>query len=372
MSFKKANSQYLFLVAIIVLIVSCTESRESKDLFADIPIFTPSKIKQFEKIDSVYFSYLGIDSFPTKEGGFILSVWDPGMLVKTGPQWNSISAETKKGRGPGEFLSIGRPTMGEDRLYVYDQYQTKIVVLERSDLSLAEELVIEPYQDFRGSRVYPAFSNGILPLVLGQSQMIIEKMGQQLLIQFDPENEEYGKSIPLKGIAYAPLDDLKDGRSGSAIQVPFSEDQLIAPIPESKTLLLYDTRTDLIAEINAALDTVRAISVNLPTENVSDTAKSKIMKEYDLSEQDWKYVESYIPEVKAKAADMIYFDHNIWLKSNVEAEGSNVWLVLNMTGEIVYRVHLPKNSYLTHVSNHHLGVRLDEVNFALYENPLAD
>jgi hypothetical protein len=153
--------------------------------------------------------------------------------------------------------------------------------------------------------------------------------------------------------------------------VPYSDDQLIATIPQNKTLLLYDTRTDLIAEIDANFDTLRIIDINLPSELLSEEEKGRIKTERELNEDEWKQVEPYLPERKAKAADMIYADDRIWLKTTIAAEG-DVWVVMNMEGEIEYKVNLPSNSYLTHVSEFHLGVRLDEINFALYENPIIE
>ena len=40
---------------------------------------------------------------------------------------------------------------------------------------------------------------------------------------------------------------------------------------------------------------------------------------------------------------------------------------MNQDGEVEKVVNLPKNTYLTHISEHHLGVRLDDSTFGLYE-----
>jgi hypothetical protein len=361
-------------MVVIVGFVSCTESRNHKKAqsLQDLEELVPKQLTTFDHIDSLYYSYLGISSIGTKSGDFIVSIFDPAMLARINAEATQVSYTTHNGRGPGEVLDVGLPTSGEDLIYVYDQSQSKILVLKKEDLSLVQEMVPEPYQEFSISRVYPAFSNGMLPLVLGQSQLIIDKMGEKRLILFDPRSNKYGQSIPLQGVAYAPLGNLINGRSGSAIRVPYTDNQLIAPVPENKTLLLYDTRTDVIAEIDANFDTLRTISVNLPTEKITENEKDRFKKEQDLSQQDWKNVEPYFPEVKAKAADMIYFNNTIWLKSNMEAEGADVWLILNMDGEIEYKVHLPGNSFLTHVASHNLGVRLDDTHFALYQNPLTN
>lgn len=252
MSFDIVRTKFLFLLVCIIGFVSCTESRNHKlsKSFQDLEVLVPKQLTKFDHIDSLYYSYLGISSFGTEEGVFTLAIFDPAMLVKINAKATAEMYKTKNGKGPGKLLDVGIPTSGSNQIYIYDQFQSKIVVLHSDDLSLVQEMVPDPYQEYRIDRVYPAFSNGILPLVLDQSQLIIDKMREQLLIQFDPESDEYGNSISMQGIAYAPLGDLVDGRSGSATQVPFSDNQLIAPIPENKTLLLFDTRTVVMGHVN--------------------------------------------------------------------------------------------------------------------------
>lgn len=359
---------------LIFLVFACTES-ETQDERAsqnveDLEVLIPEKIREFDHIDTLYYSFIGLDSFASDDG-FILSVWGPAFLVKTNREGSEIIAKTVEGRGPGELQDIGTPTTGKDKIYVYDQFQTKIVILDRTDLTLIKEILPDSYQGHRISKVYPTFEGESVFLELSHSRVEIDKKENKLLTRFNSESGVYEETIRIKGKPYAPMSELINGIASSSMMVPFSDNQFIVPVPEKKTILLYDTRTDVIAEINASFDTLRAIEIDLPTEVVSSTEKDSIRAEFEALSANWADVEPYIPEVKAKADAMHYNNNRIWLKSNLSGEG-DTWFILNMEGDVINLVQLPGNTYLTHVSEHHLGVRLDDVTFALYENPIGE
>jgi hypothetical protein len=60
---------------------------------------------------------------------------------------------------------------------------------------------------------------------------------------------------------------------------------------------------------------------------------------------------------------------NFWLQLNYYSDTLQ-WLVMDREGNPQRIVHLPHESILTHVSDDHLGVRLNDITFAVYENPL--
>jgi hypothetical protein len=78
-------------------------------------------------------------------------------------------------------------------------------------------------------------------------------------------------------------------------------------------------------------------------------------------------MEPLLPEYKAIADDLIIDEqHNFWLKLNHRSEYQK-WLILSESGDKLAIVHLPKDGMLTHVSDQHLGYRLDDHKFALLE-----
>jgi hypothetical protein len=76
-----------------------------------------------------------------------------------------------------------------------------------------------------------------------------------------------------------------------------------------------------------------------------------------------------LPENKA-LADQMMVDQNkiIWLKLN-HTSTYQQWLTISAQGNLLQVIQLPKNSMLTHISENHLGVRLDNATFALFEYP---
>lgn len=365
------------LFAIVtVLVCACAEPELQGEVTAnkveDIEVFVPEKIMEFDHIDTLYYSFIGLNSFATDDGGLILPVWGLATLVKTNKEATEVLALTKQGRGPGELLDVGVPTMGENEIYVYDQVQQKAVLFDRTDLSLVKEFLVGPYQEYRINRVYPSFEEESVLIWLNNSLHNMDRITENLLIKFNSKSGEYGKSIAVKGQPQAPLGEVGNGTATMGMRAPFSDNSFIVSIPERKTLLLYDTRTNLIAEINASFDTLQTIPVELPRQEVSSAEKDSIKAEVDaLAFADWGTVEPYIPTIKAPADDMLYHNNEIWLKSNFRGNHQK-WMVIDMEGRLIKEVKLPKGSRIMHISEEHLGVRINEVTFALYENPVGD
>jgi hypothetical protein len=371
-------SYTIILSVLVLMMISCgesetgqsTENSEPAKSYEDFEAHFPTSIQQFDHIDTLYYSFIGLNTFATDDGGLILPVWGPSTIVRTNMEGTEVLAKTSQGRGPGELLDVGVPSVGENEIFVHDRNQQKIVVYNREDLSLIEEFIVTAYPEYQVRYVYSAFEDGNVFLELSNANLELDKMEDKLLIRYNGTDETYGELIHIKGRPHVPLVEVVNGRASMIREVPFSDNQFITPVPERKTLLLYDTRTDVIAEINADFDTLRTIAVDLPTEEISSDERTEFKAEIDVfPSADWSLISESLPDAKAPADAMLYNNDQIWLKSNLRGE-SDIWFVLNMDGEMVDVVHLPKGSFLTHVSEHHLGIRLDETNFALYENPI--
>ncbi|MEP1305639.1 MAG: hypothetical protein ABJK11_07355 [Balneola sp.] len=354
-----------------LLLISCS-IEETKNQVIDlskVETIIPKELIRFDKVDSLYFGYVGINSFAFDDGSFVLPVWDPTSFVKISEDGGKVLAKTLKGRGPGELLDIGTPTWdGEDQVYVYDQFQKKIV-LYNTDLNLVREFVVKLDNGWRAIRIFPELQEGKYVVEGGPRSFKVAEMDKKRVYVYDLNSEETERKLDLYSHPYIPLGDLINGGSGSAMQLPFGNDQFIVYKPDSKTLLLFDTRTDLIAEININFDTLRTIPVNIPKEELTASEiddMEKIEKKDGMRNSDWLRIEEALPEFKAQAKDMIYHKQKIWLKTHLKSDYDK-WLVINMKGEIVKVVNLPKNSFLTHVSEHHLGIRLDDSTFGLFE-----
>ena len=63
---------------------------------------------------------------------------------------------------------------------------------------------------------------------------------------------------------------------------------------------------------------------------------------------------------------IINLGRNIWGNLN-SVSGFDQWLAVSLRGEQLSIVNFPKDSMLTHISENHLGVRLDDITFALFE-----
>lgn len=360
------------LIAGLSLCILClggcsnTEQNKEQGLPSDLKQLYPQQLTKFDKVDSLYFSYLGINAFLAEDNNIILAVWDPAMLLKTDFEGNTIIAKTDAGNGPGEIIDSGVPSMdAEGNFYVYDQRQSKIVIYDEN-LETLNEGLIKAKDGFRVSQIHSPFKNGGLLIELKKSGLAFIDNQSKVLNIYDVETGVFGDTIEIFSKPYAAVGDLLQYGASSAVQVPFSDDQLVVYKPESNTFFLFDTRTDVIAEIDSKFDTLKTITVNLPQEKVSQEELDELKRmDETLTSKDWEGIKTRMPELKAKADIMHYYKEEIWLKSNLKSEYDK-WLVLDMNGEIKHAVNLPKNTFLTFVSETHLGVRLSDTEFSIF------
>ncbi len=356
------------LLLCMLCLIGCSKTEQNKGLVQgnDFKNLYPEQVSQIDQVDSLYFSFLGDNAFIAKDGSIILPVWDPAMLLKTKLEGSTVIAKTIKGKGPGETIDIGTPAMDDEgNLYVYDQMQSKVIHYN-SSLEALGEVIVRPAEGYRVSQIHASFKNGKLLFEMKKSGLAFIDDQSKKLSLYDFETGEFEEELKVYSKPYEPIGDLLKTGFGMAIDIPFSNDQLVAYKPENKTFLLFDTRTNIIAEIDSKFDTLNVIKVNLPQEEMSkDEFETLKEKNEILTSKDWEGVKARIPELKAKASAMLYSNNEIWLKSNLLKE-YDYWLVLDLDGNIKHAVNLPKDSGLSFVSGTYLGVRLDDSTFAIY------
>ncbi|WP_421774140.1 6-bladed beta-propeller [Gracilimonas sp.] len=329
----------------------------------DVLTFTPEERLKIDHTGDRYFDHLGYQSVVLKNERIVLPDRGTSNILVINKNGEFQSA-VEKGRGPGEILDAYNFTKTKDGgIFTFDQKNDKILEFD-SQLNLVQELIPPPFEntsiryvyDLNETLVFELTSFGFL------DNPDLEK--KKIFVQYFPSSEEYGKRWSVKDKPYAIL--RVDGRAVGAGQVPFTYDQLTAYNPENNSLFIFGTNTNKITEIDAEYDTLSVVKVSLPVEPVNQ-AELDSLKGDNRSEQ-WKTMKELVPEVKSPADKMMYYDGEFWLKSNLR--GNHIkWFVLNRNGEVLRVVQLPKESILMHVSEEHLGVRLDDVTFALYENP---
>lgn len=359
---KKFKQQFSGKTAILILatilVSSCQSKSDNSEIsLENIPAFTPKELISFDQVGDFYFSHLGYSSAVLENGDILIPERNNSALVVVDSEGN-LKKKIREGRGPGEVLDAYNFVQDSDKnIYVYDQGNKKLIEYD-SEANFSNQLIPKQNRSFSIQRAYlMPDSTFIFELFSFAFLMDKNKDHEVILAQFDPVTNSYGEEIVLKDQPYARLE-------LGATEVPYTHSQLLAYHPEHKSLLTFDTRTNIIAEIDANFDTLSAVELNLPKEKLSRAELDTIRNQQ--GENRWKYIEPLLPEYKSVAQEMMYFNDRIWLKSNLRGNFIK-WLVLNMNGDIEQIVHLPQESMLTHISEHHLGLRLDDVTFALYE-----
>ncbi len=357
----------LSFCSLAVILSSCNEpsKQTSAPDIDDFLSFTPKVIQSIDHTGELYFSHLGYESVVLNNGNIVFADRQIPTIVVINEK-GELQKEVPSGRGPGEILDAYYFTKGADgSIYTYDQDNDKIIIFDEY-FNLDKEIIPPKYKSSSLLNVYRGKSDQLFFEMASHDYFEdLEKEKVNVLVQYDVESERFLNEFTIRAQPYARL--ILDGQVRGAAKVPYATGTITAYNTEEGSLFIYDTGTDVIAEIDAQFDTLNSIRVNLPSESISSAERDSLKSSYNFPEQ-WKTVEELLPKLKAPADKMIYHQGEFWLKSNIETD-TEMWLVVGVDGGIDRVVHLPKESILMHVSEEHLGVRLDDVTFALLTNP---
>ncbi|SMO44271.1 6-bladed beta-propeller [Gracilimonas mengyeensis] len=358
--------KWLWVPVIFLVMMSCGESQPEDPwaVLERVPEVVPSQIRAFNQADTVFFEHLGYESVVMKNGTVLIADRGRNNLLFLNEE-GGLEKLIREGRGPGEVLdpfAFVKDKKGQ--VYTYDQHNDKILVLDGRG-EVVREIIPAAYKESGIIKVFPVQDSLYWVEMMSYAFLSDEnKKSEKYLVQYDPFENSYGEMKVLRNHPYARY--IEDGEVRGATKVDFGSGHLFSWRPEKQTLLTFDTRTNIIAELDANLDTLKAIRVELPQEELNNTEFDSLRSAYRNAQ--WKTVEPLLPDLKAKADYMLYHNGEIWLGTHLSGK-LKTWLVLNMQGEILRKVMLPREALLTHVSDNHLGLRLDDVTFAFYSNP---
>jgi hypothetical protein len=362
----------------VLFLCSCTSSNKNNDgiNISNLDQIYPAEISRFDQVDSVYFSYLGISSLPLHDGSFVLAVQEPSYLVHISSDGKRLVEITKKGRGPGELTDIGVPTLDQNNnIYVFDRNKKASVVFD-SMLTFIQEFQIPSNKNLYVDIPYHLDQENYL-VEMNSIQWMLDSDESKFLVfsLFDRSKDSYSETFKFIDRQYAQSENPAPPSPteyhaeylGGDRAISFSAKQLYTLSNDKKSLFLYNTSSKEIAELDFNFDTLRTIGVNFPTEMVTSQEVDSVRKGIQESETIINNLISRMPSKKTPIERMI-IDHKnrFWLHSNLRGN-YEVWFVMDQEGNVKKMVHLPKNSFLTHVSKDHLGVRLDDSTFGLFK-----
>lgn len=363
---------YLFLTIVsFVFVISCGENNQSAEEFVDsLPQINPQKINSFQSVgDTIFFDHLGYKTIPVGEEFLLYDRGDQPMLLQLNPEGNLVKQVSSEGRGPGEVQDINSiMKLNDEGILLYDQ-RNKKAVLFNSQFEYVHEFLPEPFEGSSLLGVYPVAESEQYLIRHSSNDFIWDdsKEPKGFLSQYDAESGSYKKSIDLQDRMFARLVIDDQVRGGS--EVAFSPRQLVSYTPGEEGLYTYWTGSSEIAQISASFDTLNTIPVELPSQKLTseewDSLKNRTTVRSGADH--WNTLSDLLPGMKTPVEKMKIDPQNrFWLKLNYSGE-SELWGVMDEDGEFQKVVHLPKGSVLTHISENHLGVRLDDITFALYE-----
>lgn len=352
-------------VLLSLLTLACSSEAETgSTLPGDLPQVHPEEITSFESVGDFYFQHLGYRSIPLEDGTFLMHDRMGIFLLQVGPEGELVRQISREGKGPGEIGDIIHLTATpEGEILLVDQGNQRVMRFD-AGLEIADTFLPEPMES-RIRYIYPAEGeNRYIAVFTPQDYMRDEsKRPRMVLAPYDRETGRYADSIHVNTRNFAPY--LLNGELFvGGREVAYAPDQLLVNNPSSHTLFAYWTDSGVIAELDSGFDTLRTVTIDLPSEPVSQAERDSLREENPADQ--WDTLGEMLPEQKTPVEEMLVDRQGrFWLQLN-RSGPTQQWLVVGGDGEMQKVVHLPKGVILSHVSEHHLGVRSSDGVFTLY------
>lgn len=138
------------------------------------------------------------------------------------------------------------------------------------------------------------------------------------LSSYNPETNTYSNTRRIQDRPMAKMF-REGGMAAGAFQVPFTAAHYIASNPLNNTAYSFYAGSNIIAELDSNLDTLRTIAVNLPTEPMSQEEIDDIFS--DSYNEEYDNLRDLLPEIKNPVNDMkVDEEGRIWLESTLSGE----------------------------------------------------
>jgi len=363
------RSSMISFLTFLVLIAGfsfcgCKTQKQDQNALSDLPSVQPAELIRFDAAGDIFFSHLAYHSVVLEDGDIVLGDRELKLLLKISAQGELQERVLEPGRGPGEVQDINFISRGRSgEIFVHDQINKKVIRLDKNGVYL-DELSVPPWESANLTEIYELEKDLYLMAFKSFDYLMNpEKEPRLHLAVYNGAEETFVRDQTLDDRPFARQ--IVDGAVRGGSIVPYAPEHLRAFESATGTLTLFYSGGDRLAKINAGFDTLSVVELPVEPEGVSEGEIAEFRE--DSRAEVWREMKSLLPEDKALAEDMLIDGSgNHWLKLNHRSDHDQ-WLVIDAEGKPLTLVNLPEGSMLTHVSKNHLGVRLDEVTFALFE-----
>lgn len=364
----------LILTAFLLFsfIVSCQQSEQSAGQFESpealvesLPKVQPKQRTEFSEVDTLFFQHLAYNTIPNDDGSFVLGDRQGAMILHIDSTGRLINRMARRGRGPGEVLDMRLTRRPNGGIIAHD-YDNKKAVLFSPEMEFKREFGVKNPEGKGVSDIYGLNEKDEFICRLSSTNWLFEEDEKRVkyLARYNSDSQTYGKSERFSARQRA-IYEIAGGAAMSASDIPYTSRRVIRYNPEDQTFWTMWTGTGEIAELDTEFDTLRTVRIELPRQGLSGAEIDTLETRYQKGM--WEVMQNKLPDQKVAIEDMRLDEQGrFWLKLNYRSDYEQ-WLIADSTGALQKIVQLPKDVMLTHVSQQHLGVRLDANTFALYQ-----
>lgn len=359
----------LIIIFLSLILFSCTQSAETdlRNEFENLPIKDIKLISEFDQSGDYFFQYLNHSTETLPNGNVIISDGLGKFIIQVNQQGDFINLVASNGNGPGEVQDPHSSQMVSDSTILIVDDKRRRIIKKTLNSSDVDEFDLPGDERSRVNEAY-ATSDPDIIAVKWIDFSALSWPDTDPVTKFSSYNlftEEFVNSVEYPGKTYAKLRS-ESGQPRMATAVPHTPEILYDYSDDNTELFVFWPEDSQIAVLDPIqLDTLRTIPVNLISEPLSDTERDYL--EEDSNQRMWEYVEKLLPEIKSPAENIL-LDHKnrIWIELTLQSSHQE-WIVLNQKGSPEFRVQFPKKGEVTHISEHHIGLRLDDHLFSLYQ-----
>lgn len=349
---------------ILILITGCQPENENSTQLSEVTIYKPGELIRFDHTGSHYFSHLGYTSVVLDDGSVLLADREHKMAFKVTSTGDFLEIVASPGRGPGEIQDVSFISESfSGNVLLYDQINQKVITLDNLG-QYVDEFTIPQWNNGNLTEVYKLNEQQYL-FVFKSFEYLRnpDSDPEAYLVVYDRHQESYLTSKTISDKLYARH--IVDGQLRGGRVVPYANDNLRGYNKNTGGLFLFWSGDNQIVQIDNKLDTLGSISLDVEPQSLTSAEVDTIREE--TNPDIWQSMKNLLPKQKALVDDLL-IDHenNFWVKLNYVSDYQQ-WLIVSEEAEILQIVQLPKDAMLTHVSEDHLGVRLDNVTFSFFE-----
>ncbi len=365
---KRITACFLWIA---LLTLSCSESEpETTEWFDPATLPEADARVELTVTDGEDFFFGNIfDLIVNDRGEFTVSQPRENQLLFFDREGEFQGNLINEGAGPGEVGGLGFSQFHEDRLLIFDRFNSRFNWFEREEdntYSYEGSFTHEGVED-------PNLSGPNSAFVLHDERIVTSYSPAFQAVEPEEGDPDYGilrlldrdgQVLDEKVHRHSAREFMIDRRNGAMLvgARPLGKDPQIHVSPDGTVYYNWNEQLNIIRFTIGDTDTTE-INLKLPAHEVTEADRDAALSDYDSEGEFYKYASAHLPETKPVVKSMMVDESGrYWINLYREEPPHNKWMVVDDQGEPEFRFYAPEHFEAHAVRDHRLyGVQEEEL-----------